>query len=438
MSHRRWSQSPLSVRGGRIVDAAGRQVTLHGVNYSGRHKQPPHTIGEGPEAFEPLAALGMNVIRLVMVWEAIEPEPGQIDDAYLDRLANLAGWAADAGLHVIVDMHQDIYSRTFGGSGAPAWTIPERIRPSEPVEPELTWFARYANHEGVRTCLGRFWRNEDELQDHFVDAWGAVADRLGGVDGVIGFEPYNEPFPGDIDFGAFELEYLTPFYDRVVAKVRAAAPSWIAFLEGSVLISEQGTGLDLSKVDNAAYIPHFYDKMVHLTQTYGGDDAEMQRVLTTYVNDTARMGVPWLLGEYGVRPDASGAVAYLRDQQRALSARGVGGTCWHYNPTEQDWNLEHLSFVTSGRGETPLVDVLCRPYPKLVAGTVDSWDFDDDTKRFEMKLTPAGGRSVIYLPKRHYPTAAITVDGGTYALEGEHLLVDCDASDTIVTVIVEA
>lgn len=419
-----------------MVDADGRQVILHGVNYSGRHKSPPHTIGDGPDAFAPLANIGLDVIRLVMVWEAIEPEPGKFDDAYLDRLAALATWAAEAGIHVIADMHQDIYSRTFGGSGAPAWTIPEALIPEAPIGPELTWFARYAMHEGVRGCLARFWRNDDGLQDHFVEAWARVAERLAPIDGVIGFEVYNEPFPGELDFASFEEAHLTPFYQRVVSKVRSIASSWMVFLEGAVLISEQGTKIDVGQFGNAVYLPHFYDKVVHLSRAYDGNDAEMIKVHDIYAADASRMGAPWMLGEYGVRPDAEGAVAYLRDQQRLLGRHGVGGTCWHYNPTDVDWNHEHLSMFEPGGAESALVDVLCRPYPKVIAGEIESFDFDDETKRFELRVSPCEGETVVYVPARHYPTANISVDAGSHRLEDEHLIVSLDPSAESATVLI--
>ena len=43
--------------------------------------------------------------------------------AKTDRLdARLLARFAEHGVHVILDMHQDVYGEGFGGNGAPRWT----------------------------------------------------------------------------------------------------------------------------------------------------------------------------------------------------------------------------------------------------------------------------------------------------------------------------
>ena len=61
---------------------------------------------------------GMNAVRLLTTWAAVEPEQGVYDEAYLDALAERLDWAKDAGLHVVLDMHQDVYGEGFGFDGA--------------------------------------------------------------------------------------------------------------------------------------------------------------------------------------------------------------------------------------------------------------------------------------------------------------------------------
>ena len=81
-----------------------------------------------------IAGWGMNCLRLLTTWEAIEHAgPGEYDDAYLDYYAEVARRAAARGLWVFVDPHQDVWSRWTGGDGAPFWCfelaglVPERF-----------------------------------------------------------------------------------------------------------------------------------------------------------------------------------------------------------------------------------------------------------------------------------------------------------------------
>ena len=40
----------------------------------------------------------------------------QFNQLYIDRVAQVVGWARAAGMYVIIDMHQNAYSRYVGGS----------------------------------------------------------------------------------------------------------------------------------------------------------------------------------------------------------------------------------------------------------------------------------------------------------------------------------
>src|SRR5439155_19490463 len=122
---------PLHVEGGRFTDAKGATVILRGVNIAGDSKVPPFRPVR-PEVFDALPAWGLNVARLLFTWEAYEPQPGQYDDSYLDyyRTAVEAAWAR--GVYVVVDFHQDGFSRWLVsgcGEGFPKWAIPPEVTP---------------------------------------------------------------------------------------------------------------------------------------------------------------------------------------------------------------------------------------------------------------------------------------------------------------------
>ena len=73
---------------------------------------------------ERLREWGFNLLRLVITWEAVEHEGPKIyDDEYLKFLRALALRAGELGFWIIVDPHQDCWSRWTGGDGAPGWTL---------------------------------------------------------------------------------------------------------------------------------------------------------------------------------------------------------------------------------------------------------------------------------------------------------------------------
>src|SRR5262249_23634616 len=147
-------EGKLCTQGKYFKDPSGRTVILRGVNLAGSSKIPAFlalprrdaAVGTGvllingvmdTSAFDfignsdfseldPLVTWGMNVIRLLFVWEAYEPFEGKQVQKYLDYLTRIADEAWSHGIYTIVDFHQDGYSRFFGGCGEgfPKWTIP--------------------------------------------------------------------------------------------------------------------------------------------------------------------------------------------------------------------------------------------------------------------------------------------------------------------------
>ncbi|MEO7588973.1 MAG: hypothetical protein ABIS84_13225, partial [Arachnia sp.] len=83
----------LHTDGSVLRDEHGRQRVLHGINLV--HKGRPGAT-EAEEFMGPwsaadvadLAARGFTVVRLGMIWAAVEPEPGIYSEEYLDWLGS--------------------------------------------------------------------------------------------------------------------------------------------------------------------------------------------------------------------------------------------------------------------------------------------------------------------------------------------------------------
>lgn len=195
----------LYVAGDRLVDALGRQVILHGVNMVCKDRTRGYVGNWTREDFRYLRSLGMNTIRLGILWAGLEPAPGQVDEGYLDRIESLVRMADEAGLYVFLDMHQDLYAETFA-DGAPAWATLCGDIPHDASG--AVWSDAYLNSRAVQVAFDRFWENapaEDGvgLQDHYAAVWRRVAGRFSGYTCVVGYDLMNEPFPGSM---AVEVE----------------------------------------------------------------------------------------------------------------------------------------------------------------------------------------------------------------------------------------
>ncbi|CAF4352989.1 unnamed protein product, partial [Adineta steineri] len=61
--------------------------------------------------FAQIRKWGFNVIRLCLSWSALEPTPGNYSEIYLQRVEQIVQWASEEQVYVILDMHEDLYSR---------------------------------------------------------------------------------------------------------------------------------------------------------------------------------------------------------------------------------------------------------------------------------------------------------------------------------------
>src|SRR5262249_20161382 len=142
----------------------GRAVILRGANVSNAQKVAPYLDGKQRADYRRLYDdWGMNAIRFVMTWAAVEPQKGQYDDAYLEGVRARLDWPSAAGLAVVLDMHEDVYGEGFGFDGAPRWTCDgARYAAFKPRSP---WFVNTLD-PSVTACVDDFYTRAD-LQTHF-------------------------------------------------------------------------------------------------------------------------------------------------------------------------------------------------------------------------------------------------------------------------------
>lgn len=399
------------VDGGAIRDPSGRSVVMRGVNLAGAHKQKPYVSDFQPADYARIKNdWGMNALRFLVSWAGLEPTRGAYDQNYLAEIDKRIGWAHDAGLLVVLDMHQDLYGEGFlGGDGAPRWTCEEsRYAAFKPTTP---WFLGSLD-PNVGACFDTLW-NDADVRGHLVEAWHQLAMRLAKYDNVIGFDPLNEPFWGTAPLQTFEAERLAPFYGEVTNAVRGVAPGWLVFAEPSAS-RNLGFGSSFPKLpfEGVVYAPHAYDPSAESGMGFDPDHRQsMLQKLSDMRDEATTMGASLFIGEYGGDPGQPGIAEYMTAAYDGAGAVGASTTYWAYDKKDDGYGLLH----TDGTEKKELADVLTRPYPERVAGKLLSYGFDASMQTATIQWEPdptVDAPTEIAVPVRLFPRGVVVECGG--------------------------
>jgi|GEM_PF-1082497 len=371
------------VENGRLLDAQGRVILLRGVNFPSGEVAEWTGDKEGADALAitHIARSGFNAIRLVINWDRIEPEPDAYDTAYLDLVQHHVELAAEAGLYIIIDLHQDMYGMGFGLHGAPYWTCDEAYYESfEPIEP---WFFNYFSDE-VSACFDHLWQTP-ELQAHHWRAAREVALRVAAIERVLGFDPINEPFPGNADMYSFDGDYLYPFYEGFAETVGEVMPGRIMFIEPAVTFS-MTLATNMPEPITAFtpfFFPHYYNSDVEMNHLWDGDDATDRKAIGAMKDAAIQLGAPFGYGEMGGDAATSNLDDYLESFFSILDEEFAASFLWIYN--------------VGGSGGFSLLDgqggfnanswAYLRGAPSEIAGQPLSFSYNPRNGDFELQWT---------------------------------------------------
>ena len=397
--------NPLGVHCNQLVDTQGRTVLLHGLNAringvfdvafsDGRQPNeivPAFTSDDASQ----IRALGFNALRLPIQWSAIEPTAdGGFDDSYLDKVAAVTALCKTAGLLVLLDFHQDAYSKEIGEDGAPLWAIvpaPTALYggpmggtlPDGATSPDL---GTRRNSAQVGAAFATFFDELDAgtpgqaLRDRFTTMAAHVATRFANDPAVFGIELYNEPISSD--------QNLHPFYLEVIGALRAVAKNKLLLWEPSVIRNEldqaslgDGTSLGAGTV----YAPHVYtDAFV------GGTDFTEQSLSTSNTNARAEAdswGAPLVITEWGYGPTGARFADYVHYQQDLQDQVRASAFFWLWKESSQgNWGF----FNEADGGLVQRADVvqaMARARVESVSGVLESVAFDVTAQRLEVHFT---------------------------------------------------
>lgn len=455
-----------------IVDDGGRVLILRGQNVIGAAKQDPERTGgvDEDEIAQLSDRFGHNVSRHLIFWDAVEPEPGVYDEAYLDRVEERLDWYAAHGIHVFLDMHQDLYSIEFGGDGAPAWAVHTDGLEFGGIEEGAPWWLAAAD-PAVEAAYANFWdpeRGHPELQEHYRDMWVHVVERFADHPAVIGYDLMNEPTwsLGSLnetlafalvakDTGDWENERLIDFTQMLIDAMRPADADGYLLVEPTSVVNadvDLGDGFtgpfpgDLAPFDDPregpsrlVYAPHFYPIEVHEGLGYSPDNPYLTTWERLRSEEATRfVGGALFIGEFGANLDEEGAnERYFGDVLDMADRQMAGWAYW-------SWDLSWWGIRSDDGADAPHADFVVRPYPHAIAGTPEAFSYDPGSRIFRLTYaTREGvrGPTEVYLAtERHFPEGVeVTVTGDAewnVDEDREVLLVDAAAGAGTITVCV--
>jgi len=492
-----WTNLPegkLCTQGKYFKDRNGRTVLLRGVNLAGTSKIPPFLalpkkggvmgfvlnngvmntasfdfIGNSDfSELDPLPAWGLNVIRLLFVWEAYEPVQGTGSQRYLDYLSRIVDEAWSRGIYTIIDFHQDAYARFLAGGcgeGFPQWSIPPGITLDKPVNDAscANWMLKAFGFDYIRfwkdltsgnwndlfagqfdprvhSAFHDFYADTNGVRSHYRQVMANLASTFSGKKGAIGYDVLNEPFSDPLE------SELTSLYGDVANDIRQGDPYALLFLEPNLLTDTGKLTLvkPPSGVPGVVYAPHFYDPDVMVKKQFTSPLLTIA-AYKTMVAQAASWNAPLFVGEFGGLAAASGVANYIDTIHKLSNDDILSWAQWSYTPgwtkdAKDGWNGEDLSIVDDQLNYRANL-FHPRPQPQAINGepqslTVDVGNFSD-TLELHWINNPGGALSstqtVIYVPNyRVTITDSITpmADSGSPPVcrrDGTHRIV-CESS----------
>ena len=421
---------PLGHKGRWITDAQGRVVVLHGAALvpDGFEEKPYETVeqaGFRKADARLLAWHGFNVVRLGAFFGGYEREPGQFNEGYMDSFQRTQRLLARNGIFTLFDFHQDMLNPRYQGRGFADWFIHDDGFPNEP---QAGFPGNYFLNPGLNRAYDNLWANVAApdgtgVQDHFAEGWRRVAARFARAPRMAGYDILNEPWPGSAwpscantegcPPGGFDETALTAFHDRVIAAIRKADRRHTVYYEPNLQF-DVGAATTHGKVDdpNVGFSFHNYCLGAAPGLPHAPDPAEIckdqgeRRVFQNAEDHVEETGATLLMTEFG---DVQEAHIHRRVTDLADEFM-TGWTVWGWFRAAGQIKQDPAKPPTRDNLNMEVLEAVVRPYPRLVAGTPESYAFDPETKRFKAKFStrlPNGRRakrrrSEVYVPRLHY------------------------------------
>ena len=274
-----------------------------------------------------------------------------------------------------------------------------------PAQPLTGFPGSYLSSPGLNRAFDNLWANRPAsdgvgLQDHYAAAWRAVASRFERQPYVLGYDLFNEPWPGSewpsclVPAGcpAFESQKLASLQGRAIDAIREVDRRHLVWYE-PVVLTNFGVAQNHPDTGDPRTGLSFH---TYCSPGFGGQPCPAQEEHAIQ-NANARAdanGDTLLLSEFGATEDANDIAHVTSLADRYMTS----WQWWHYcgcdDPTTQgpgDVQAIVRDPSLPPKGENLLRHKLAlieRPYPQAVAGTPLEFGFDPASREFTLSYSP--------------------------------------------------
>ncbi|KAI9327264.1 glycoside hydrolase superfamily [Obelidium mucronatum] len=366
-----------------------------------------------------------TVIRLGVMWPGVEPERGQYNLTYLETMKSIVKMCDDAGIYVLLDFHQDIFSEKFCGEGVPMFAAQPRegrvesqsISRSTTREYHRKRIARNTN--SIYTKEPKLSRKHtkdsmittDGLRDSFVSYWKLVAETFLPFKNILGYDLINEPWNGNV-FKDPSLsnplvankKNLQPFYDILSEGIRSVDPNALIHFEPVTTI-QKTVGFD--RVPGG---PDFASKSVfnfHYYKTVQ-KQYDIDQTIGFRVQQAAELGAGSFMGEFEMGWGEGSNVPDIREHSQAADRHFLSYTGWEYTDYIAITGTNNgIRDPITGEVRPDMGAVYSRPYATAIAGHPLAMEYIDETGTFTLTFVYNGN-------KDGHSVNVLTANGGKF------------------------
>ena len=326
--------------------------------------------------FNKVKAAGFTTVRIPVTWMGHigEAPDYKIEESWLNRVAEVVGYAEKAGLNAIINMHHD-------GSDSKFWLDIKTAA----VNPDV----------------------QKQLLEQIGAMWGQIADKFKDKGEFLVFESFNEIHDGGWGWGANrndggkQYKCLNEWNQAFVDAVRASGgentdrilgiPAYCTNVDIAIetFVFPEDTAKDRLMMAVHCYDPDDYTLPATKSEwghtanasnkVAGDNEADLKKVFEKIYSNFISKGIPVYMGEFGCVNRATAREQafqqyYLKYYAKLAKTYGVPAILWD-NGAKGAGNEKH-AFIDHGTGE------YCSPEAKaavqaLVGSYTNSLTLDD-------------------------------------------------------------
>ncbi len=337
----------IKTQGKHFVNEQGAKVIFRGFNLQA--KAPPFQPIKSASELDPLAELGVNLLRFNFIWEAAEPEPGQYDESYFEYYDRVVNWAWERGIYILIDFHNNAFSRYAAngcGSGFPYWAISPDAKVWQPKPNGECTFNTFM--AGAMLSSDNYANWSDFMLDthgvrtRFFELTRRLAEKYADHPAVIGFD-LNEPMVFK-PIMRYDSELTNHFFNEWHQFIQSINRRYITFFGDNPLqfvLLNKVPHLEIPEGGQVSLDAHFYEPGGH---SLGSPILSTTPSIRAIVATRDTYEIPVLIGEYGVKitGNTKERLQYQMDMAlRLMDKELMSSARWnftpHWNPVDKDF-----------------------------------------------------------------------------------------------------